>query len=81
MKIVAINIKEQNIWITIEQLVVFNKELNFYENINEFLCYFKLSEPNNYIIGELFKDKNKIPKVFKSELEALDYAKEQFNKQ
>ena len=78
MRTIAINVKEQTVWIIIEQLVVFNQKSNFYENINEFLCYYKLTEPNNYIIGELFKDSNKIPKVFYSEQEALDYAKEQF---
>ena len=49
---------------------------------NEFICYFRFSEPTTLINGELIRDELKRPKIFQSQEEALvfgmGYVKQQF---
>ena len=57
----------------IDQLRVIDKETNDLVEKEEYLCYFKLTEPTPFILGELIKE-NGFPKIFTSINEAIGFA-------
>ncbi len=79
MTIKIIQIKEKAIWLAIDQLRTYSLDFKFIEEKPEFLCYFKLTEPNPIIYGELLRDKEGKPILFKSVDEAIEKAKELLN--
>ncbi len=46
----------------------------------EFLCYFKLTEPTPLIYGELFRDENGKPLLFDTVENAVKYAQRELVK-
>lgn len=69
-------IKNRIIWLVIDQLRTYTEDYKFIEEKPEFLCYFKLTEPNPIIYGELLRDKENKPILFKTVDEAIEKAKE-----
>lgn len=80
MIIENITINNTSVWITIDQPRVNSADRMRIESCEEYLCYFKLSEPTPTIIGEIFKDDYSIPKLFDSVENALKYAKSELEK-
>jgi hypothetical protein len=80
MIIKNITINNNSVWITIDQLRVYSADRIRIESREEYLCYFKLSEPTSMIIGELLKDESNIPKLFNSVDNAFVYAKSELEK-
>lgn len=74
MRIETIEIKGLTIWVLIDQLRIYLDDKRLVETKNEFLCYFKFTEPNTFNYGELIKDKKGIPVIFKTPEEAIKYA-------
>lgn len=79
MKVKEILLKSRTVWLAIDQLRIYSPDLKFIEEKPEFLCYFKLTEPNPIIFGELLRDKEGKPIIFKSVDEAIEKAKEILN--
>ena len=75
MIIELLNINDIPVWISIEQLRVYSPTTNLIETKNEFLCYYKLTEPTPFVLGELFLDSNRTPKIFDSVANAIEYAR------
>jgi hypothetical protein len=80
MIIENITINNNSVWITIDQLRVYSADRIRIESREEYLCYFKLSEPTSMIIGELLKDESNIPRLFNSVENAFVYAKSELEK-
>jgi hypothetical protein len=80
MTVENITINGISVWLTVDQLRVYSSDRSRIETRQEFLCYFKLSEPTAMIIGELFKDDSDKPKLFNSVENALTYAKTELEK-
>ncbi|WP_319231671.1 hypothetical protein [Draconibacterium orientale] len=74
MKIIELEIKNQRIWLVIELLRVYSPDFKAFTPTGRYICYFKLTEPTQFILGELFKDKRNIPIMFNSEEQAKEYA-------
>lgn len=67
-------IKGVSVWLTFDQLRVYSSDRTTIETTNEFICFFKYSEPN-VILGELFRDNvNRNPLTFNSIEDAQNYA-------
>ncbi|WP_291401364.1 hypothetical protein [Daejeonella sp.] len=75
-----LTINNFSVWITIDQLRFYSNNRLRIESPEEFLCYFKLTEPTPMIIGELFKDEFNVPKLFNSADNALKYAEYELEK-
>ena len=69
-----------SLWISVHQLQVYSPDRSKIEARQEFLCYFKLSEPTATIIGELFRDDVNKPMLFNSVENAMIYAKTELEK-
>lgn len=80
MTITTIYISGKQIWLSIDQLRIYNPDNVTIELKDEFLCFFKLSEPTPLILGELFRDNNNRPMVFSSISEATMYAQEELTR-
>jgi len=74
MRIETIEINGHTIWILIDQLRTYSHDKRLVETKTEFLCYYKLTEPNTFNYGELIKDVKGIPIIFKTPEEAIKYA-------
>lgn len=74
MRIRTIKLTNTTIWLALLPLIKYSPELELLETQNEFLCFFKFSEPNPFFFGELLSDENNIPLIFKSEEESVQYA-------
>ena len=68
------------VWVIIEQLRFYSPTTNLIETKNAFLCYYKLTEPTPFVLGELFIDKKEIPMIFESIPKALEYAKDELTR-
>lgn len=75
MKIEILEINDKLIWLAIDQLRIYSVDQKIINTKNEFLCYFKLTEPTPFIYGELFLDKSGKPILFDSEQSAIEHAK------
>lgn len=75
----TIDINGNTIWLTIDQIRVFNEDMNLIETKNEFICFFKLTETTQFY-GELLRDENNVVLVFKSPDQAIQYTKTVFNR-
>jgi len=75
MTVENITISNISIWLTIDQLRMYSADRSRFESRQEYLCYFKLSEPTPMIIGELFRDTENKPMLFLSVEEAISFAK------
>jgi hypothetical protein len=66
------------IWLFIEQIHAYrDDDLVDIHEMEEYLCYFKFSEPTVIVYGELIRENgNKAPKVFKSIEEAEQFSTE-----
>jgi hypothetical protein len=80
MTIENITISGISVWLSVDQLRVYSSDRSRIETKQEFLCYFKLSEPTAMIIGELFKDDSHKPKLFNSVDSALTFARTELEK-
>ncbi len=80
MTIKTINVSGRTIWLSIDQLRIYSADHNMTELKEEFLCYFKMSEPTPLILGELFRDENKKPLLFNSIDLATEYATNELGK-
>lgn len=80
MTIKEIQIKSTKVWLVIDQLRTYSEDLKFIAEKDEFLCYYKFSEPTPMIYGELLRDEEQKPRLFKSVNEAIEYTKEHLNK-
>lgn len=70
------------IWLFVQQLSSYNQNYtnNLYP-IQQYICYFKFSEPTIVVYGELiFRPENKQPMVFTTVEEAEQYAFEYLRK-
>jgi hypothetical protein len=76
MTVKIIHLKDKTIWLAIDQLRTYSSDFKLIEDKPEFLCYFKLTEPNPIIYGELLRDNEGKPKLFTSIDEAIEKAKE-----
>lgn len=67
MKTTTININKIKIWLLIQQFFHYENRngLSLVWN-NEYICFFKFSEPTDVVLGELILDENKRVKLFKS---------------
>ncbi len=79
MIVKEIQLKNRTVWLAIDQLRTYSSDFKFIEDKSEFLCYFKLTEPNLTINGELIRDKDNKPLLFKSVNEAIEQAMEILN--
>ena len=81
MKITALNINKTKVWLSIQQFLHY-KNGKIAELIcdNEYVCYFKFSEPSDIIFGELILDENRKIKLFKSIEEAEIFGMEYIQK-
>ncbi len=79
MKVKEIQLKNRTVWLAIDQLRIYSADFKFIEEKPEFLCYFKLTEPNPIIYGELLRDKEGKPILFNSVDEAIEKAIELLN--
>ncbi len=70
----TIEIHDFTIWLVIDQIRYYTKNKKLLESNNEFLCYFKFTEPNTFNYGELFRGKDRKPIVFESPEAAIHYA-------
>lgn len=67
----------KKIWLYFEQLHIYqDDDDSFFSELEEYICYFKFSEPTPLIHGELIRGQNNIPIVFKSIEEAEEFATE-----
>lgn len=81
MKITVININNIKIWLSIQQFLHYkNGKIADLVCDNEYVCYFKFSEPSDIILGELILDENKKIKLFKSIEEAEIFGMEYIQK-
>ena len=80
MVIRTIEVGGRTIWLSIDQLRVYSQDTNMIDIEEEFLCYFKLTEPTPLIYGELFRDENGKPLLFDTVDNALSYAKRELKK-
>lgn len=80
MIVKTFEIKSRTVWLAIDQLRIYSSDLKFIEDKPEFLCYFKLTEPNPIICGELLRDTDNKPILFRTADEAIDKAKEILNR-
>lgn len=80
MKIISSEIKQSTVWILLDQLRTYTHDMKNTECRDEFLCYFKMSEPTPFIYGELLRDSSGTPILFKSADEAIEVCKEHLNK-
>lgn len=71
IKLIKINGKR--VWLYIDQLRIFTKETNELVQNEEYLCYFKYSEPTPFILGELIRE-NDLPKIFPTVDEAIGFS-------
>jgi hypothetical protein len=64
------------IWVFIQQLHAYNDEnLKELPEVQEFICYFKFSEPTVIVYGELIREKESgLPLTFQTMEEAEHYA-------
>ena len=74
MTIENITISGISVWLSVDQLREYSSDISRIETRQEFLCYYKLSEPTAMIIGELFKDDSNKPILFNSVDTALAFA-------
>ena len=65
-------LKNRTVWLAIDQLRTYSADFKNIEEQQEFLCYFKLTEPNFNIYGELLRDKEGKPILFKTVDEAIE---------
>lgn len=79
MKIIELEIKNQRIWLVIELLRTYSSDFQTFTSTGKYICYFKLTEPTQFIFGELFKDKSNMPIIFNSEEQAKEYAENYLN--
>ncbi len=79
MIVKEIKLKNRTVWLAIDQLRTYSTDFKFIEDKTEFLCYFKLTEPNQTIYGELLRDNDNKPLLFNSVNEAIEKAKELLN--
>jgi hypothetical protein len=79
MKITTIEISGYTMWLVIDQLRTYTADKKIIETKDEYLCYFKLSEPTPFIYGELLRDTENKPLLFSSINEAIEKAKEILN--
>jgi hypothetical protein len=77
MTVENITISNISIWLTIDQLRMYSADRSRIESRQEYLCYFKLSEPTPMIIGELFRDTENKPMLFSSVEDAISFATRQ----
>ena len=80
MRIETIEINGFTIWILLDQLRVYSDNKKLVETKNEFLCYYKLTEPNTFNYGELIKDVKGIPIIFKTPEDAIKYTETELKK-
>lgn len=78
MNINEIKVGENIIWLVIESYRSANPEV---KNIENFICYYKLSPPNMFVYGELLKTEDGKPIEFNSIEKAKEYASTYFKKQ
>lgn len=67
MKIKTITLKGRLIWLVVDSLRIYSKDQKKIATTGEHLCYFKLTEPTPFFYGELFRNKNRKPMLFKTE--------------
>lgn len=79
MTVKEIQLYNRTVWLAIDQLRTYSADFKFIEEKPEFLCYFKLTEPNPIIYGELLRDKEGKPILFATIDEAIEKAKELLN--
>jgi len=75
-----IDVLGRTIWLSIDQLRIYLADHNITELKEEFLCYFKTTEPTPLILGELFRDENRKPLLFNSIDHATEYAIKELGK-
>lgn len=80
MTVENIKINGISVCLLADQLRVYSSDRSRIETRQEFLCYFKLSEPTSMIIGELFKDDSNKPILFNSVDTALAFAKNELER-
>jgi hypothetical protein len=80
MIIREIKLKNRTVWLVIDQLRTYSTDFYKIEDKPEFLCYFKLTEPNSTIYGELLRDKDNKPLIFNSINDATEKAIDLLNK-
>lgn len=71
----AIQLKDKIVWLVIDQLRRYSTDFKSLDENEEFLCYFKLSEPSSILYGELLRDMEGRPLLFKNVDEAVEKAK------
>lgn len=79
MKVKEIQLKNKTVWLAIDQLRAYSADFRFFEEKPEFLCFFNLTEPTSIVYGELLRDKEGKPILFRSVDEAIEKAKELLN--
>jgi len=72
MTVKEMQLKNRTVWLAIDQLRTYSADFKNIEEKQEFLCYFKLTEPNFNIYGELIRDKEGKPILFKTVDEAIE---------
>ena len=77
MTVENITINNISIWLTIDQLRKYSTDRSKIESKQEFLCYFKFSEPTPIIVGELFRDTENKPMLFLTVKDAISFAKKE----
>jgi len=80
MTVKIIKVKDKTVWLAIDQLKIYTSDEEMIERENEFLCYFKMTEPSLLVLGELFRDEDGRPKLFTSIDSAIEIAKFELNK-
>lgn len=45
MQIETININDKNVWLVIDQLRIYSPDNNSINSCDEYMCYYKLTEP------------------------------------
>ena len=70
-----IDINGVKVWLYIDQLRLIDNKTREIKTEEKFLCYFKFTEPNPFVLGELIKD-NQLPRLFNSSSEAIKFAQE-----
>lgn len=76
MNINEIKVGENTIWLVVEPYRYGDQEG---KNVENFICYFKLSPPNMFIYGELLKKEDGNPVIFDSVEKAIEYTSTFFN--
>jgi uncharacterized Tic20 family protein len=63
------------VWFTVERLNIYNKKTRLYEK-GDYICYYSFLDPCLFHIGELVKNHDCMPLMWKSEKQALKYARQ-----